>query len=420
MSEIREKDQTFNASHLLPVYGAALLVSSALSDVLFALIMGVSLYRIWKAQARPSFQPRLLWLPVLALFGWVVVCWVFKEQWTLAAKFLPKWRWVLILFFLNFSFFTFWSNELLKRTTVALSAAAIVHSLYCVFQFFIPYNLVKFRWEPLIEHLPGVGLYRPQGFFYVTIVTAATFAIYILFALSVRLFAQISFSRRQKIIVDMAIGSSAVAMLLSFSRGPIVAVIASGLLLLAFKNWKWSLIGFVSAVGLVIGLATFESPFQRRVVDALDGTDGAMNQRPVLWAAHAEMFKENPMTGVSFGNNERTSVEFIRPYMHKIGNTEIHPTHAHNTYLQFLAATGAVGLVLLLSVFAAFGTLSLKTAMGNSRERFLGISGLTILMFIMITSLMDYLFVGVNLYQMVFFMSMTTVAYFKNIQSSEP
>lgn len=73
----------------------------------------------------------------------------------------------------------------------------------------------------------------------------------------------------------------------------------------------------------------------------------SVSERFLIWHSAWEMIKDNPMTGVGFGQFEQN---YKRKYIQPEAK-ETWQSHAHNTYLQFWAETGLPGLAIYCAMF---------------------------------------------------------------------
>lgn len=118
----------------------------------------------------------------------------------------------------------------------------------------------------------------------------------------------------------------------------------------------------ISMVGSLLFVTTvyLVSPsFQERFSKTFETTDArSFVPRLNLWKTQIEMFKDHPLLGMGWNNNERHSKEYldripVGAYPHQYG-------HAHSMPLQILATTGAFGLFFFLWIWAGLFRLSLN------------------------------------------------------------
>lgn len=112
-----------------------------------------------------------------------------------------------------------------------------------------------------------------------------------------------------------------------------------------------------------------DSGFRERLTRTFDAGNDHYNlgERQRLWRAQWEFFKESPVWGVGYNNNERRAKEVVdRLYPDRKDNFY---GHAHSTPLQILATTGAVGTFayawLWVSLFAACAAICRRCGRGR-------------------------------------------------------
>lgn len=98
--------------------------------------------------------------------------------------------------------------------------------------------------------------------------------------------------------------------------------------------------------------------------DRITSFDGGGNGRSDLWNVGWDMAKDHPLAGVGLGNYQDRAVEYVRR-PREIQFVDIiaeKPHVVHNTYLQLMAETGVIGLLLFLAVAGAALAASLRAA----------------------------------------------------------
>lgn len=165
-------------------------------------------------------------------------------------------------------------------------------------------------------------------------------------------------ARRRGWVVMVAL--QAVALVLTFSRGGIVALavtltLAMVVTLLTAGERRSALIIALPAIAGVLLVPLFE--MGQIFVRAFDVIGQAASLRLGLWATAMDVAKWVPVTGVGYGAFE--SVGGLR--------------HAHSTVFQLLAETGVVGLGLfcaaIIGFVAATHRLSRRLPVGSPRRR---------------------------------------------------
>lgn len=108
-----------------------------------------------------------------------------------------------------------------------------------------------------------------------------------------------------------------------------------------FNKKRFAIIGVATAV--IFSSLVFLSP---KLYNTFFNRDDSNSQRLSFWKASIEAFKEKPVLGYGYKNFEPHSVDIKT--RHKIEFAGIQG-HAHSNYLEILASTGIIGLIVFLS-----------------------------------------------------------------------
>jgi len=157
-----------------------------------------------------------------------------------------------------------------------------------------------------------------------------------------------------------------VAVVLTYSRGALVGLIALPVILL-HKKAAWPLIGAAVAVITVMAPDVWRS----RVVDVaqIDGPEIAT--RLDFWDAALHIFAANPVLGAGLNSFGPAYEAVERPGRTFLGGGFLDaPDTAHNLYLTVLAEQGLVGLAALTLLVVSFIAMSIRLARSpDSRVR---------------------------------------------------
>jgi len=155
----------------------------------------------------------------------------------------------------------------------------------------------------------------------------------------------------------LALVCMVIGLVLSRSRMGNTAFFASllvaGVIGLAFSRRATRSMMILIASLIVIDVVIVGTYFgASQVVERIEKTTLATEDRPDIAGHTLEMWQAFPVFGSGLGSYQVVFPRFSGP------EVPITPTHAHNDYLQFLAETGVVGILLLgavvaLSLFAA-------------------------------------------------------------------
>ena len=163
--------------------------------------------------------------------------------------------------------------------------------------------------------------------------------------------------RPGRLAINAAAAAAAVVLTVGFaateSRG---ALVAGGIALVAalvfFRGRRAYVVAFV---GLLVAATAAWFALNPHAWERITHFDTAGNGRSDLWQVAWRMAEDHPVAGVGLNNFTFES----RRYVSQPGKLEFvaliveRPHVAHNTYLQFLAETGVVGLLLFLAVMLA-------------------------------------------------------------------
>lgn len=175
--------------------------------------------------------------------------------------------------------------------------------------------------------------------------------------LTVALGAQMRRWQASAAVLSLA-GVAATALVLSLSRmsmiGATFGIAAVVMLLPRHRKLRtgWMLVAMVLAV-TVVALATNGPAVSRRVASIFNPTSVHVYTAPGdltrqrIWSAALKTAEGNLVSGVGFGN--------VAAYLPNYGVPVTSSAHAHDTYLQFFAEGGILGMLGLLAVIGAAG-----------------------------------------------------------------
>jgi O-antigen ligase len=128
----------------------------------------------------------------------------------------------------------------------------------------------------------------------------------------------------------------------SYSR---IAFAALAIVVLVLGFLRKPLYGIFSAIFVGISgflLWTFSPSLQHRFLDFASGT----KERETMWRAAVAMVEQRPLTGVGFSRTGELSPWFVA---HVLKQPLEFTSHAHNNFLDMLAATGLIGFAAFLA-----------------------------------------------------------------------
>ncbi len=154
-----------------------------------------------------------------------------------------------------------------------------------------------------------------------------------------------------RLVLSAGAGLSVLALMLSLSRGGLVALGAALVAAVVVGGrWRWRALTIAVCVAstVVVYFGLFASLPARERVTAVAGGTG----RSDLWTVGFRMVEENPLVGVGAGNFPTSSIHYLLEPGALTTDEFIvsQPKVAHNTFLEILTDTGAVGLALFLGI----------------------------------------------------------------------
>ena len=143
----------------------------------------------------------------------------------------------------------------------------------------------------------------------------------------------------RRAFLSVSVVTCGVGVLLSLSRGGILALLLQGFLIIAFAMTspkRWLLV----PVLLVIGAGAIGYQWAKRAENSTTYTaEDAESSRYELWRAARKMFVDKPLLGVG----SRRFAEYSTSYEDL--SHDQRGKNSHNTYLEILATTGLVGFI---------------------------------------------------------------------------
>ncbi len=159
--------------------------------------------------------------------------------------------------------------------------------------------------------------------------------------------------RNQILVVSIA---CSIALIATVSRIGIMTYFLTILLFLFLLNRRWFSYGCV-LIATGISLLLFLSQYHRgRFIDLFNFESQSVKIRLQFWESSFEIFKDNPLIGVGYGEGYK----YLAEYFEKLGYTEFtnYIYHPHNNYLKILAENGALGFIFYSIICIFFLLLS--------------------------------------------------------------
>ncbi|RYZ77815.1 MAG: hypothetical protein EOP05_00305 [Proteobacteria bacterium] len=234
----------------------------------------------------------------------------------------------------------------LKGYRIFLILISII-AVYAVFQTFTGIDLARpgshRAVQPLIPPVSDFKLFRSAGPWGHSLQYGYIAGQHICFAIASALLLIIA-KKRSGWIYWGSIATAvlvALSLITTFARGVWISVACSALVMAFYASRPLfiKLFTLLSALGLA-GFA-FIGPFRLRILSIFDPANRSNVDRTFLWRMNWEMFKDHPLLGLGYMENETRAKE----YAIKMGNPDAFLGHAHSNYLQMLSGTGLLGFL---------------------------------------------------------------------------
>jgi O-antigen ligase len=184
---------------------------------------------------------------------------------------------------------------------------------------------------------------------------------------------------RTACLVVAALG--VLVVVLTYSRGALVALIALPLVLIRHKH-SWPVIAGV----LVLLVLLAPDVWRGRVAEVASLDRPEIATRLDFWRASVEMFDANPVAGVGLNGFADAYLDLEQPGRTYLGGGFLDPPEtAHNLYLNTAAEQGLIGLSALALLIVAFFALCLRlrrSADARTRTMGLALGGAGVVLFV--------------------------------------
>jgi O-antigen ligase len=329
--------------------------------------------------AETSFFRHPLFAILLLHVGWICIATFYSENVMLSVKYLLAKSWYIIAFVLGIQLFVRTRSQMTFIAMVLVAA-----SLFVAMQSIIRHATYGFTFESI--------KYVLKPFFRNHVVYAAWLA-----CMVPPLIAMIFLSKesRTKRILMVVLGVIVAAIILSYSRGAWLALIAAGLVAFAVHRRfiKWlSLFAVMIVLSIFYWLSQnnryidfrpdyqrtiFHSDFREHMIATYRLQDVSNAERFHRWIAAVRMGADKPLTG--FGPNnfyDYYKSHTVSAYKTWVSRNEDRST-THNYFLLLVAEQGLPALLIfLLLLYLMFSTA--ERIYHSSADRFYKITALTI------------------------------------------
>jgi hypothetical protein len=257
-------------------------------------------------------------------------------------------------------FFFFYSLKIygdVKKLFLIMVFCSAVVSIYGIWQHFSGIDLWRHNHRALVQIPWGtVPRYATVGFFNHHLTYAYSFGMLICISWALLLSFK-DFSLWKKTLLTLAFFSVLFSIVCTYGRGAWIALaiaIPTMVFLSQRKRWLNTLILMAVIIG---GLYKIDPTIRERINSLTIESYQSNLERRKLWQINFQMFKEHPLIGVGYLENENLSMS----YYQKMNIPDGMAGHAHNNYFEFLSTAGALGFLAYLVVIFIPLYLSFKT-----------------------------------------------------------
>ena len=269
--------------------------------------------------------------------------------------------------------------------------------IFPVFSVFSLVGIIEFFIGPTAYMILG-SPDRGRMFVGLNIAHNATGSIYALVSIFALIFFLEEKIKKIKLLYSIALLLSIAGLYLSKSRGSYIAFSVAVIFVLwvYLKSVKKFFI-VLSALTVISILVLWATDILERFVQIFQA-EGTTATRLELWEKAWNLFSKSPVFGIGFGrfNDVRSAVYENLAGQGGLLDIFLHPrfyfdsSHAHNSYLQFLAETGIIGLGLLLLFWCLCFQIifkALKSAKDNHSRKifFAGLASIVVLLVLSFT-----------------------------------
>jgi len=333
-------------------FGASMLTSMAGLEIFssFALLI-FFLDALFNKRVKEFLTPTY-WLFPLVFFS--IFSLFINEHFSKIGFMLGWHRWIFI--FAVFVYIFRYGKEESKNLIKGFYAGAIVSFINCFYQYATGYDFIRGKKIGFFSDLAEQSV-RVTSFFNLPTTYAYALSLFLFLPLG-----QIVFNRYEKnkshfFFQNGVFFTGIICLFLTGTRGSWIAFFIGAGVLGLFASIKKTLASF-GAVALCFSTFFFGSQgFNERIVSLFDLGYYSNSQRIDLWKANLFVFKENPI----FGTGLRRVTDHLPRVFDILSVQDGYISHAHNTYLEYLAGSGVVGFAALCLPIVLLLLSTLKT-----------------------------------------------------------
>jgi O-antigen ligase len=337
------------------LFALTLLIGMTPMEISAGLLSLAALYGIWERKS----QGARVWSFYFTGFDWIFALWIavvtagFAIHYALDANTamrILEFKWIIFLYLLTFVLVrSRLTEDIIPWISVPVGAAGI----YTIVLSLIAFDPIK--GETLDAVVEG-GLARSGGLYSHAMTLAHCYGLILCWFFGLSLI-YLRYRDRKAGWLLFALIFLGLGVLVTFTRGMWGAVALAFLIMTFIFSRRLGVLFLFLGVLSFGAMYEFWPSFQGRMDQSFSST-GYDSERVWIWKANWAIFRDHPILGVGYAENEKLMPE----YFQKIGApSDTLVSHAHNQYLHFLAGTGALGLLMYLLVLGLFLRLSFKT-----------------------------------------------------------
>ncbi|MDD3654590.1 MAG: O-antigen ligase family protein [Desulfotomaculaceae bacterium] len=330
------------------VYAAALLLPFVPFKALFGLAVLTLASLIYKITVRPRFRFYLtpLLIPLLLFFVIMFYATVTSVSfWDSASEFLiPVTGLIYLLVIIN----TFDNRDKLNNLIFCVAAAGLITAGYAIYQYYTGASVVELRkeWVDLTQN-PEI-----KNRAYAVFENPNLLAQYLVLLATLTLGAAFNAVRTgQRLFYAATFALAAFCLVLTWSRGGWLALVAALLIFAVFKN---KLVIHLLVIAGIMAYSAMPQAIISRLSTITSLKDTSNAYRLDTWFSAWDLIKTHWETGVGLGRKA-----FARVYYTHMINSNVVP-HSHNLYLQLISEFGILGLAVFCWLFLGIFRLGLK------------------------------------------------------------
>ncbi len=148
-------------------------------------------------------------------------------------------------------------------------------------------------------------------------------------------------TRRERLVAGIWLAIPLAALVLTFSRGAYLALVALALVAILSARQKLVLLAATVTVGLLVLWRVPRVPQRIEQLFSIQGPANAVAGRVLIWQAALSMLRDHPLQGAGLSGYKAA----VLPYVPPGSGTDTGTMYPHNLWLTFWSELGLLGLV---------------------------------------------------------------------------